>query len=121
MLRSALFAVSIIVGAPADAQAPMNTQTVSWVAPTQYTDGTTIPSTVVLTYNVYAKFGTAAEVKYRSAMTGTTITPNLPVGQNNCYTVTVLVNGANESARSAEACGVVRGLATKPVTTIVIQ
>lgn len=117
-----LLALCALLATAAYAQTPTNTQRVSWVGPTQYTDGTAIPATAVLTYNVYAKLGTAAEVKFRSsiAMTSLTTGPQ-PVGQRNCYTVTVLVNGANESARSPEACGVVVGLTAKPVTTVVIQ
>jgi hypothetical protein len=116
----AIFTLALLVSV-AYGQTPTNTQKVSWVAPTQYTDGTTIPSTVALTYNVYAKLGGAAETKIRAAITGTSITAGAyPVGQSNCYTITVLANGV-ESARSAEACAVVQALATKAVTTVVIQ
>lgn len=101
------------------AQVPTNTQRVSWAAPTQYMDGTAIPSTVALTYNVYAKLNGAAEVKFRSGVTGTSITPTFPVGHNNCFTITSVVNGA-ESARSPEACGVVQGLPTKAITTVTV-
>lgn len=119
---TAIFVLALMVAPLVEAQTPTNTQKVSWVAPTQYTDGSTIPSTVVITYNVYAKLDGATEVKLRTGVATSTITTGpFPVGQSNCYTVTVLVNGANESARSPEACAAVQGLSTKPVTTVVIQ
>lgn len=104
------------------AQGATNSQSVSWVAPTQYVDGTIIPATVAITYNVYATMGTSAEVKLRTAVAGTSISISaLPVGQNNCYAVTVLLNGSNESARSPSVCGLVASLASKSVTTVVVQ
>lgn len=122
MRAQLLLALTLIVGAPADAQSLTNVQTVSWVAPAQFVGGAPIPATVSLTYNVYAKLGAAAEIKLSSAIAATSITTAaLPVGQSNCYTVTVLVNGANESDRSPEACGVVSSPKSKPVTTVVIQ
>lgn len=105
----------------AQAQAANNTQKISWTPPTQYSDGSAVPSTVVLTYNLYAKLGTAAEVKLGSGLsTSVFTTAAMPVGQRNCYTITVLADGI-ESPRSAEACGVIAGLATKPVTVVVVQ
>lgn len=104
------------------AQTPTGSQKVSWVAPAQFIDNTEILSTTVLTYNVYAKLGGAAEVKLKSALAGTSFTlTGQPVGQNNCYAITALTNGASESARSPQACGVVLSPTSKSVTTVVIQ
>lgn len=116
-----LLALCALLTTAVYAQAANNTQTATWTVPTQYTNGTPIPATVALTYNVYAILGTAAEVKLNSGIAANSISNSYPVGQNNCYSITVLLNGANESARSPQLCGVVAALTSKPVTTVVIQ
>jgi hypothetical protein len=117
-----LIAALVLVASPAYAQTLTNTQKVFWTAPIQYVNGTAIPSTVTITYNVYAKLAGAADARLRTGVVGTSIITQLfPVGQSNCYTVTVLLNGANESPRSPEICGVVQAVTSKPVTGLTVQ
>lgn len=117
----ALAALSLFAFTVAIAQAPTNSQQVSWTPPTKYTDGTPIPASVAVTYNLYAKLGSAPYVKIRSATANTTISSGpYPVGQVNCYQVSSIANEV-EGARTAEACAPVRGLAPGLATTIVIQ
>jgi hypothetical protein len=117
-----LIAALVLASSLAYGQTLTNAQKISWPAATQYTNGTAIPTTVAVTYNVYAKLAGAAEVKLMTGVAATSVTSALyPAGQSNCYTISVLLNGANESARSPEACGVVQSPSAKPVTTVVIQ
>lgn len=93
--------------------------TVDWVytAPTQFTDGTAIPSTDMIAFNLYA--GTAgpgseaatpvqAGIRYLSA-----VTSGYTAGENICGFVTAVVNGV-ESPHSSEACATFTGTPAAP-------
>jgi hypothetical protein len=98
--------LALMVASVATAQTT-GTATWSYVAPTQYTDGTAIPSTATITYNLYVGVaGTGSEaptpvqtgIRFTSAVTsGYTST------QQVCGFVTAVVAGI-ESAHSSEAC-----------------
>src|SRR5271155_5814168 len=77
------------------------TATLTWVAPTSYSDGTPIPSTVTLTYNIYQ--GTSATTLGKVA-TGVTAIPDaistgLSDGQTYYFAVTAVAAGL-EGAQS---------------------
>lgn len=83
--------------------------TVDWayVAPTQYTDGSAIPSTVMITYNLYVGINGAGSEAMIAVQTGvrymTAVTSGYTVGDQICGTVTAVVNGA-EGPHSLEGC-----------------
>lgn len=78
--------------------------TVSFSAPTTYTDGTSIASTSTITYSVFMGLkgqpkGTVASI----VTTSTTITAGLSAGNTYCFEVSATVAG-QESAHSNEQC-----------------
>ena len=79
----------------------------SWSAPTSYTDGTAIPSTVALTYNLYLGTGGPGSESSTPAQTGitalTATTSGYAAGVTVCGNLTAVAGGV-ESAHSAEAC-----------------
>jgi hypothetical protein len=120
LLRTTLYAVVIAalcapmyVCAQASGNAPgtptlllvkkaSDTVTVSWPAPTQYSDNTALGS-VPLTYTVYSAAPGAPWKPAASALTVLSWTsPPLPKGPQ-CYTVTASTSGL-ESAAAAAAC-----------------
>jgi hypothetical protein len=72
----------------------------TWTAPTQYTDGTTIPSTDTLTYNVYEGVSTGSEVLIASGVTALTYTTATVKG---CWKVSAVAAGG-EGPTSVEVC-----------------
>jgi hypothetical protein len=97
-----LIAIALLfVALPAIAQTP-RTATITFDAPTTYTDGSLIESPI--SYFVYqgARGATKPQVATITG-TSTTITTGLQAGQEYCWEVTAVVNGV-ESARSNEAC-----------------
>lgn len=94
-----------------------------WTAPTEYTDGTPIPSGTVITYNWYV--GTAGPgsepatptqkgLPYLSALYSSNLVP----GENVCAYVTAVINGV-ESPHSNESCSVIP--ATQPAAPVVTK
>ena len=79
----------------------------SWTAPTSYTDGTPIPSTTTLTYNLYigtAGKGSESPTPVQTGITGlTATTTGYAAGQAVCGTLTAVANG-QEGPHSQEAC-----------------
>ena len=93
------------------AQIP-GTTTLTWNAPTTFTDGT--PITGAITYNVYAGGITGALTKVVSNLTGTS---NAVVNATQpCYAVSAVVAGV-ESALSPSACVKIPG---SPGTVVVV-
>lgn len=99
---------SLILGlvcAIAVAQASPPAFTVTWTAPTQFTDGTAIVGAI--TYQLYTG-ATGKEVKLGNPVTSPpyVINPTPAAGTTLCVYVTATVGGV-ESAPSGEACGTV--------------
>jgi hypothetical protein len=80
------------------------TATITFSAPTEYTDGTSIATGAAISYRVYqgARTGTKTQVGTITS-TSTTINSGLQAGQEYCWEVTAVING-QESARSNQAC-----------------
>jgi hypothetical protein len=99
---------------PADAATPA-TYTVTWSAPTQYTDNSTIAGAI--TYQLYVG-ASGQEVKYKTPVTAPpyVLVPTPAPGQT-CVQVTATVN-AVESARSTEVCATVVSPAPKSPTSV---
>lgn len=98
------------------------TVTLQWTAPTQYTDGTTIPSTETLTTNVY-QGATGAEVLTASSVTGLTWTSaNLAPNSKVCFYVTENdVQQATTSAPTNEVCATIPAETPNAPTNLVIK
>ena len=107
LLPLILIAAAVCIGSPAIAQAAAPSATLSWGPPTQYVDGTTIPSGTTITYNVY-QGRTATTLGTTPAATGVTavtdtIATGLMDGVTYCWAVTAVVNGL-ESAQTPAVC-----------------
>jgi hypothetical protein len=77
------------------------TATLSWTAPTTYTNGTTIPSTVPITYNLYQGLTCATVAKVATGITALTDVVNTGLALGNTYAFTITaVAGGFESAQS---------------------
>jgi len=77
--------------------------TLSWAAPTSFTDGTAIPSTTAISYNVYGAVQGQPLVVLQSGVTAlSNVRSNVSAG-TRCYAVSAVVNG-NESAQTAPIC-----------------
>lgn len=103
-----LIALLVVMGvslwlAVANAQTARSA-TISFTRPTQFTDGTTIPTGTTITYNVYqgARGSTSKTRVGTITGTSTTINSGLQPGEY-CWQVTTVANGA-ESALSNEGC-----------------
>ena len=95
-MRAAILAIAAALIAPAAfAQAAPPSAILSWVAPTVYSDGTAIPSTVAVTYNVYQGTSATALTKVASNVTTVTdsITTGLADGVTYYWAVTAVANG----------------------------
>ena len=103
----------------AHAQTVSRTATITFSKPTQYTDGTTIASGTVVTYNVYqgAKGSTSKPKVATITSTATTISAGLQPGET-CWQVTAVANGV-ESAMSNEGCKTFPYPATETITITV--
>jgi hypothetical protein len=77
------------------------TATLTWTNVTTYSDGTTIPSTVTVTYNIYQGPSATALVKVATGVTALTdsITTGLVDGQTYYFAVTAVAGGL-EGAQS---------------------
>lgn len=80
-----------------------NTATITFSAPTKYTDGSSIASGTTITYNLYQGLKGASKTKVGAVVSGAIVTTGLQSGQEYCWQVTALINGV-ESAMSNEAC-----------------
>jgi len=91
--------------------------TVTWSAPTQYTDGTAIAGAI--TYQVYAG-PSGQEVKFGNPVTASpyVINPTPAPGTTLCVQVTATVAGI-ESDRPTEVCGTVPRQPKGPATTTI--
>lgn len=96
LLLCLLLVPGVVLAAPPSA-------TLTWTAPTKYTDGTTI--TVPLTYNVYQGLSGATKTRVLSNLVAltTTITTGLSPNSTVCWELTA-VAGGQESAHTAEVC-----------------
>lgn len=106
-LAAAAFLACIALGIASAQTTGTGTATWSWSAPTQYTDGSAIPSTTAITYNLYlgtAGPGSEAATPAQTGITALTATSSgYSAGENVCGTLTAVANG-QESAHSSEAC-----------------
>lgn len=75
--------------------------TLTWTNVTTYSDGTTIPSTVAVTYNVYQGTSAATLVKVATGVTAVTdtISTGLSDGQSYYWAITAVAGGI-EGAQS---------------------
>ena len=106
-LAACVGAVAALSACSSRAQTAVNPAVWSWTAPTTFADGTAIPSTDAITYNLYVGTGgkgSEATAPVQTGITATTITTSgYAAGAVVCGEVTAVVNGV-ESARSNEAC-----------------
>lgn len=93
--------------------------TITFTRPTQYTDGTTIPTGTAITYNVYqgARGSTTKTRVGTITATATTINSGLQPGET-CWQVATVANGV-ESTLSNEGCKTFPWPATESVTITV--
>lgn len=98
-----------------------NTATLSWQAPTTFSDGSPVGSTPI-TYNVYQGLQGQAKTKTQSAVTQTsaTVSSGLAAGNTYCFTVTAVANSL-ESAPSNEACKTFPQVAPAAPTALTAQ
>lgn len=83
---------------PGNTVQPWNTAWLSWVRPTQNSDGSALASTVAITYKVYNSAGT---VLCQTTAVNAAI-PNLSAGPMQCWTATATTT--SESTKSNVAC-----------------
>ena len=106
-LAACVGTVAALSACSSRAQTAVNPAVWSWTAPTTFADGTAIPSTDAITYNLYvgtAGKGSEATTPVQTGITATTITTSgYAAGAVVCGEVTAVVSGI-ESARSNEAC-----------------
>jgi hypothetical protein len=77
------------------------TATLTWTAPTTYSDGTTIPSSVTLTYNIYQGISATSLVKVATGVTAVTSSINTGLADGTTYYWAVTaVAGGLEGAQS---------------------
>lgn len=102
MKKITIFLMLFLPFASVAAQTPSAapTATLAWTAPTQYTDGTAIPSSVTITYNVYQGTSTTNLSKVATGVTALTsiISTGLSDGVAYYWSVTAVANGL-ESAQ----------------------
>lgn len=102
MKRLSIFAALALIAFGVLRAVTNNTATLTWVAPTAYTDGSAISSPI--TYTVYqgAK-GSPSKTIAQANLTGLTLTLSGLAPSVICWEVTATVAG-QESAHSAEVC-----------------
>jgi hypothetical protein len=96
------------------------TATLTWSAPTTYSDGTAIPSTVTVTYNIYQGTSATTLTKVAAGVTAVTdsITTGLADGTTYYWAVTAVAGGL-EGAQSNVASKVFASVAPGVVTLTV--
>lgn len=106
-MKQLLLMLCALFALPAFAQTPSGTVNWLYTAPTQFTNGTAIPSTDTITFNLYvgtAGPGSEAATPVQTAIRfSSAVTSGYLPGQQVCGTVTAVVNGV-ESPHSPEAC-----------------
>ena len=106
-LAACVGTVAALSACSSRAQTAVNPTAWSWTAPTTFADGTTIPTSDAITYNLYvgtAGKGSEATTAVQTGITATTVTTSgYAAGTVVCGEVTAVVSGI-ESARSNEAC-----------------
>ena len=106
-LAACVGTVAALSACSSRAQTAVNPAAWSWTAPTTFADGTTIPTSDAITYNLYVGTGgkgSEATTAVQTGITATTITTSgYAAGTVVCGEVTAVVNGI-ESGRSNEAC-----------------
>lgn len=93
----------------------------SWVNPTTYTDGTTIPPGGLTTARIYRKKDNGAYAIYQSIPIGTSYTDSNLTDGTYCYQVTVVASNGIESAKSNEACKTVDTRTPGAVTNLTVN
>lgn len=97
-----------------------NTATITFTRP-KWADGTDIPTSTALSYNLYQGVGPGTPKTKVGTITTTTgnITTGLLSGNNYCFQVTAFLTGqeaTTESARSNEACKAFNNIGTVTIT-----
>lgn len=93
--------------------------TLSWVAPTQYTDGSNIAAGTAITYNVYGAIqGQPLQQLATALATTTTVRANVDPGVR-CYAVTAVITGI-ESAQTPQVCATVAPPTPAPPTNLTV-
>lgn len=102
------------------AAAAQPSATLAWAAPTTYSDGTSIPSSVAITYNVYQGASASSLTQVATAVTSITdtITTGLSDGVTYFWSVTAVANGL-EGAQSNVVSKVFPAVAPGTVTLTV--
>lgn len=112
------FLALLMLGVPVSQAQAAPQVTVSWVAPSKFTDGTTIAGAI--TYQLYV--GTSGkEAKFGNPVTAPpyVITPTPAAGTQVCVQITATVN-ATESDKTPEACTTVPYPAPSSPTVVTI-
>src|SRR5690606_2599770 len=102
--RTIVLVTALSATAGAFAAEAVRQATLTWTKPTEYVDGTAIPSGTPATYNVYqgAK-GSTNKLRVAEGVSQLSrVVSALPPGET-CFNVTAVVNG-QESAYSVEGC-----------------
>lgn len=110
MKRIAILLLALL-GVPA---VMAGTATLTWTAPTQYTDGSPI-GTAPITYRVYGGVQGQTKTLIATVSALTYQHTGAPDGVTYCYQLTAVVN-SQESARSTEGCKVMPPLVPNPPT-----
>lgn len=115
--KLSIFLASMLLAAAAMAQTAPSA-TLTWSAPTLYSDGTTIPSTVTITYNVYQGASATTLTKVATGVTTLTdlITTGLVDGQTYFWAVTAVAN----SLEGAQSNVVSKSFAAVPPGTVTL-
>jgi hypothetical protein len=102
-VKRLILAALLLAAFPALAQTA-RTATISFARPTAYVDGTSLGSSVAVSYRVYqgVKGSTSKSLVGTVTSTSTSVTSGIPPGET-CWQVGVVANGV-ESALSNEAC-----------------
>lgn len=99
-----IVAGALVAGLALAQNAP--TVTLTWMAPTTYTNGTAIPTTETLTYTLY-EGATGVETQAATGLTGTSdiVTTGLTAGASVCFELTATdVQKGTTSAKTSEVC-----------------
>jgi fibronectin type 3 domain-containing protein len=86
----------------------------TWVAPTQNTDGSAL--TDLAGFHVYRRLGTAGAYSRIATVDSTSYTDNATLEGLNCYVVTAFDARGNESDYSNEACKLIDTIRPATVT-----
>lgn len=100
------------------------TATLSWTAPTAYTNGTAIQAGTVITYSVYQGTSpttiSSSPIETAIPATSVTLTAGFSPGATYCWSVTDVIAGY-ESAKPTPVCKTMGGLTGQPVTGLSVK